>query len=294
MSTEQLRSGPRELWLPVTDSMRLYVRDYSPRGPSSGVPVVCLHGYWRTSRDFEELADHLTASRRVVLVDLRGRGQSDRSSDVADYAFERLVDDVKLLHSALRTGPFVIAGTALGAQIGMWLAANEPGLIAGLVLNDSGPESSSGTNKTMAAFSGGEECTFEEAVDRVRRQYEPQCPRFGAEDWVRMMLRAYRRLDTGAYVRDFDQLTNVDLVRVKKLFPTFWGEYEKIGVPMALLRGENSGFMTAEIAQRMVERNPNLQLTTIPGVGHPVFLYEPEAFTAIDALLARVDARHAG
>ena len=38
------------------DGLSLYARDYSVAGDGGRLPVICLHGLTRNSKDFEELA----------------------------------------------------------------------------------------------------------------------------------------------------------------------------------------------------------------------------------------------
>ena len=200
----------RDGWLEVAPSLSLYYRDYA-WNKTDALPVICLHGYWRTSRDFEELARHLSARTRTVLIDLRGRGKSGRSGIAEDYRFDLLVQDVITLMDTFEISRAVFVGVALGAEIAMELASSYPDRVAGIVLNDSAPESNPAAGKRMLAFSGGNELTREEAVERVTAQYAADFPKFTDQDIERLVYRNYAITKDGAYVRDFDQLTNVEL-----------------------------------------------------------------------------------
>jgi pimeloyl-ACP methyl ester carboxylesterase len=52
-----------------------------------------------------------------------------------------------------------------------------------------------------------------------------------------------------------------------------------------------SDLLSAETAERMREENADLEVVTVPRVGHAPTLDEPEAAAAIDRLLARVTGR---
>ena len=59
------------------DGLPLYARDYPPRIVAAKLPVVCLHGLTRNSKDFDGLAAWIAArGHRVVVPDMRGRGFS--------------------------------------------------------------------------------------------------------------------------------------------------------------------------------------------------------------------------
>jgi len=49
--------------------------------------VICVHGLTRNCRDFDGLADRLSADCRVICVDVVGRGQSDWLENPRDYEF---------------------------------------------------------------------------------------------------------------------------------------------------------------------------------------------------------------
>ena len=54
------------------DGLRLHYRDYA--GPADKALVICIPGLTRNARDFEALAATLATRRRVLCLDLRGRG----------------------------------------------------------------------------------------------------------------------------------------------------------------------------------------------------------------------------
>src|SRR5262245_35419032 len=81
-------SAFQELTFRNTDGIDLYARDYAPQGAvSDKPPVLCLHGLTRNSRDFEDFAPKVAAlGRRVLTMDMRGRGRSGYDPNPARYA----------------------------------------------------------------------------------------------------------------------------------------------------------------------------------------------------------------
>ena len=73
------------------DGLQLYYRDYpGGEGAEGRTPIVCLHGLTRNSRDFADLAEHLAAQgRRVIVPEMRGRGFSDYAPDSSTYHGEQ-------------------------------------------------------------------------------------------------------------------------------------------------------------------------------------------------------------
>ena len=81
-----------ERFVAAADGVELFVRSY---GTASGaVPVVCVPGLTRNSRDFEVVAPALAADRLVLAVDLRGRGRSGYDASGASYWVDVYAADV--------------------------------------------------------------------------------------------------------------------------------------------------------------------------------------------------------
>ena len=68
------------------DGLALHAHDHAAGGVGDRGAVICLHGLTRNGRDFEDLAPRIAATgRRVLAADVRGRGQSDRDPNPANY-----------------------------------------------------------------------------------------------------------------------------------------------------------------------------------------------------------------
>src|SRR3974390_2898871 len=128
-----------EYWFDSPDGLRLFSRIHA--GPRADSPVVlCLHGLMRNSRDFEDLAAHLAARYRVVVPDVRGRGLSARDPKFSNYQIPIYLSDLVPLCAGLGVERVSIIGTSMGGLMAMVLAAMQPQLVAGIVLNDVGAE----------------------------------------------------------------------------------------------------------------------------------------------------------
>src|SRR6201999_2450165 len=101
------------------------------------LPVICIPGLTRNSRDFEDVAPVIAAlGRRVLAVDLRGRGRSDRSADPKTYTPRTYADDMTALLASIGARQAIFIGTSLGGLVTMTLAMRNPKIIGGAVLND--------------------------------------------------------------------------------------------------------------------------------------------------------------
>ena len=279
--------------LPVGDGMSVFYRAFgSPM--SRRVPVLCLHGYWRNSRDFEELAPRLAQDRFVITPDLRGRGESDRATKVEHYSFDRLVADMWKVLDHLLVQKVVVLGMTLGGMVALEMASKRPDRVVGLVLNDEGPERPPDWEGKMTALTNYDALTPEEAVAKMRAYANKNYRPMSEEMLVRIARRGYREGRDGKWIRDVDPLTDEAKFIFRRERPEWWAELRATaGMPVEVLRGERSELLKPNIAERMTREHPDLRVHNVMGQGHPPLLDEPEVFAALDTLLARVDAAHA-
>lgn len=273
------------------DGLSLYARDYPAEGGEKALPVLCLHGFTRNSKDFEELAPVLAAAgRRVIAMDMRGRGQSDRDPRPANYHPKVYARDVLGFLAELGVSRAVFLGTSMGGLITLAVALLRPKAIAAAILNDVGPAVDLAGVRRIQSYAGKapEVRTWQDAADYMRVTNEVALPGLAAADWAGMARRLFRDSPTGP-VLDYDPaIAGGGKAKASSLIA--WFAFRRLArrVPTLLLRGEQSDILTADIARRMRRRSPALQLAVIPGVGHAPTLSEPEALAAIRAFLAKV------
>src|SRR3954452_19222179 len=139
---DDMTDGYAEFFISSSDGLRLFARDYGPRG-GSALPVVCLPGLARNPADFHALALALSRDerrpRRVLAVDYRGRGRSEHDPDWRRYDVRVELDDVLQVLAAAGIAHAVFVGTSRGGIIAMGISAARPALLRGAVLNDIGP-----------------------------------------------------------------------------------------------------------------------------------------------------------
>jgi len=104
--------------------------------PGRGAPVVALHGLTASYVNFIGVAERLAGRRPLLALDLGGRGDSDKPD--GPYGLVQHARDVAAAMQALDIGPSVIVGHSMGAFIATALAAQNPELVAGLILIDGG------------------------------------------------------------------------------------------------------------------------------------------------------------
>jgi pimeloyl-ACP methyl ester carboxylesterase len=268
------------------DGLRLFYRDWSPEQP--GCPVLCLPGLTRNSRDFDELAQRLGAGHRVLTPDLRGRGRSDRDPEWRNYHPKTYVQDTWTLLDRLGLERVAVIGTSLGGMIAMLLAWQNAARIAGVVLNDVGPEIAPEGLARISAYVGRTPpvSSWEEAVAQTREIYGPSWPGLDDAAWRRMAGRAYREGPNGVPRLDSDPDIGTALREAPRPAGDLWEAFDALqDTPTLVLRGERSDVLSEDILHRMRERKPDLASVTVRNRGHVPLLDEPECVTAIDEFL---------
>jgi len=272
------------------DGLRLYCAVYPAVRPA-GVPVLCLPGLTRNSRDFADLAQHLRAEHEVLAVDLRGRGRSAWDSNAAHYQLPTYVQDVWSLLEARQVRRILIIGTSLGALMGMVMAALQPDRIAGVVLNDAGPEIDPIGVRRIQSYVGKlpPVASWAEAAAQARSVYGAALPDLSDAQWLEYVRRSYRENDAGIPVPDMDpQIAEALKSPVASGATDLWPMFAQIrGVPMLVIRGALSDLLSAATVARMAREQPGLDQLTVANRGHAPLLNEPECVAAIERFVAR-------
>jgi len=283
-----MSEAAKDYFFQSSDGLRLYCRVY-PARRAGGLPVLCLPGLTRNSRDFTALATHLCAGREVLAADLRGRGCSERDADPSRYQLLTYVQDAWTLLDSRAVQRVVIVGTSLGALMGMAMAAARPDRVAGVVLNDAGPEFDPAGVRRIAGYAGRlpSVSSWAEAAAQSKAVYGLALPGLNASQWLEFARRGYRENAAGVPVPDVDPNISIAFGNPSAV-TDLWPLYALIkDVPLLVLRGALSDLLNAATVARMVREKPDVQHVEVANRGHTPLLDEPEAVAAIDAFLAR-------
>jgi len=276
--------------------LALYARDYArASGGPARCPVVCIHGLTRNSADFEDAAPWIASlGRRVIAVDIRGRGRSARDPDPSRYNPKVYSADVLRLLDQAGIARAVFIGTSMGGIITMAIAMKRLGAISAAVLNDVGPIISMKGLARIKGYvgKGGPVQSWDDAAAFIESINGVAFPQNTKEDWLRFARRTFRE-ENGKLILDYDpkisqaiqggQVRNTSLIA--KLL------YKRLAKkrPTLLIRGGNSDIVGPEEAQYMRAAAPSLRYAEVPGIGHAPTLTEPAAREALTSFLADVD-----
>jgi pimeloyl-ACP methyl ester carboxylesterase len=283
-----MSQNPIEHFYRSGDGLALHCKIYPAAAPGA-LPVVCLPGLTRNGRDFAALARHLQAGREVLAADLRGRGLSQWDDRPEHYQLPTYVEDAWTLLASRHIQRALVVGTSLGALMAMVMAAMRPDVIAGVVLNDAGPELDPAGLRRIAAYAGKlpPVSSWAEAVEQTRGVYGAALPGLTDEEWLEYARCGYRENPDGVPAPDADPAISRAFANPAAGPADLWPLFAQINVPMLVIRGALSDILSAATVERMVREKPRLQALTIVNRGHTPLLSEPECLEAIDAFVAR-------
>ncbi len=235
-----------------------------------GAPVLLLHGLAGYSGEWAGTAAWLTKTHRVLALDARGHGDSERRP--ADVSPSALVADVAFVIEQVGGRPVALVGQSLGGVTALMTAARHPELVSALVLVEAGP--SDGGNGEEAATSIGGALRSWPASFPSREAGEA----FFRERWGNDLAAAAwadgLERTTGGWRPRFDVEVLVEMLREMSEPPT-WEDWQAVICPTLILRAGHGG-LQAEHAQQMLERLPAAKLVELPDAGHDLHLDSPK------------------
>lgn len=272
------------------DGLKLHCRDYPAAG--NKIPVICIPGLTRNARDFAHFGSIMKDDRRIIMVNLRGRGDSEYAKDSSTYHPKIYVADVIKLMNELKIPKAIFLGTSLGGIVTMVLAASHPERVAGAMLNDIGPEvDPEGLERIGNHVGQGRSFeTWAHAARDIASSSHDIFPDYDLNDWIAFSKKLYRMNSSGRIKLDYD-------LKIAEPFDSkgggsaaLWKALESLkSSPTLLLRGELSDLFSTETAARMLDVLDQGELAVIPRVGHAPSLEEPAALEAIASFLGRID-----
>jgi pimeloyl-ACP methyl ester carboxylesterase len=265
-------------------------------GPADGTPVVFLHGVSGCSRTYDWLPPEITEGRRILRVDLRGHGHSDRAPGT--YLIDRYGEDVAAMLRQVADAPAVLVGHSLGGVTAWWVAQHEPELVAAAFLEDPplymGEPEEHERNAAIPVFRAVRERAAAWQADgataeAVAAQLAPTPLGPGRtmgdvmhEDAIAGRAEAQLLMDPGVLDQAADRSTLADT-----------DTSSPVSVPVLVLAADDAlSAFPVRHEQRLAHSHPEIDITRIPGAGHGI--HEEREFRAayVRHLAAFLD-RHA-
>lgn len=273
------------------DGLRIHAKDWGPR--HAGACVVCLPGLARTAGDFDRLAARLSSgpeARRVIALDYRGRGLSERDpSGQYDIMVENA--DILSVLTAMEAHEAVFIGTSRGGLHAMIVGAMRPSMIRGVVMNDVGPRIETAGLVRIRSYVGKmpKPRSMDEAVEIVKAMGRAHFTNMPEEEWRAFADLTFDEQEGGIVPRYDPRLTStLDSLDLEQPLPELWPQFEGLfHAPLLALRGENSDLLSQATFDAMLERHPQSEGFIVRGQGHAPLLRDEETIDAIERFVAR-------
>ncbi len=246
-----------------------------------GKQILCIHGLTANSRFWDCLASALSPHHRVIAMDLRGRGLSDKPP--TGYSIEHHCKDVLALMNDQGLERPVLMGHSLGAFISLVFSAKYPQRVDRLILVDGGGKLTK--TQMVKVFAG-----IKPSLDRVGKTF----PSF--EDYISQMKEAPYLQPWNSYMETY---FHYEVEKVKgglrsRVHPKHIEEeaknlgkvdssqfYTKVTSPTLILRAtkgmlaDDDLLLPEDVAERMVRQIPKAKRVDLEGTNHYSILFQP-------------------
>lgn len=261
--------------------------------PSNSRVLVCAHGLTRQGRDFDTLARAFSERYRVVCPDVVGRGESDWLRDPSGYALPQYVADMVVLMARLNASQLDWVGTSMGGLIGLALASLPGSPLRRLLLNDVGPSIELDAVQRIGSFVGQQMhfASVEEGA-RAIHAVSQGFGRFTEAEWLALNRPMFKPEGAGNGVRlHYDPAIGQNLRAVNAAVVAagevqLWDAWDRLSLPVMVIRGADSDLLSSATATSMTLRGPKAHLVTLSGVGHAPMLDRAEQLAPLLAFFA--------
>ena len=256
------------------------------RWGSAEPELVFLHGGGQNARTWDLVA--LDLGRPAIAIDLPGHGHSTWRAD-HDYGPVTNAAAVAPVIEAQAPRAAAVVGMSLGGLTTIALAADRPGLVRRAVLVDVTPGSGEAARQMSREQRGATALldgprTFA-SLDEMASLAIAASPRRPAAAVRRGTRHNARQLADGRWAWRYDRdrapgsATAVDAVAAAAA--GLWDALSKLDIPLMLVRGADSGFVTGADLAEARRRQPGIRAETVPDAGHAVQSDQPRALSRL-------------
>jgi pimeloyl-ACP methyl ester carboxylesterase len=257
---------------------------YIDMGEHSGPAVVLIHGYTDNARDWVPMLPYVSKRHRLILVDIRGHGQSSKPECCytrLDFAY-----DIKLLLDALGVRKADIVGHSLGSIIAQTFAEYWPERTAHVVLISSTGGSPPGGAKKTPQFD------FAAQIRKLKEPIDADSPFMIAwwdsptpvdPDFIRRQRKDAAGIPLRVWLAVLDQG-----LPANNMYGDLQSTLPRLKAPTLLIWGSKDPIMEEEVRQSLRDALPSAKVRIFEGLGHNPFWEDPRAVA--DVINAFLDA----
>jgi pimeloyl-ACP methyl ester carboxylesterase len=246
---------------------------YIEMGAPAGRPVVLIHGYTDSARDWVPLVPYLSKSDRLILVDIRGHGASSKPECCytrLDFAY-----DIKLLLDVLKIEKADIVGHSLGSIIAQTFAEYWPLRTRKVVLISSTGGPRAGAPKTKPKFD------FAAQIRQLKEPIDPDSafmiawwdsPTPVSADFIRRQRKDAASIPLRVWLAVLDQGLSADDLQAT---------LPRLTAPTLLIWGSADPIMGEDVRQTLRDGLPAAKVKIFQGLGHNPFWEDPKGVAEV-------------
>ena len=253
----------------MEDHISLVYEDY---GDTAGTPLIILHGFFASSRNWRQIAKRFADYYHVYVLDMRNHGLSPHAENM-DYSL--MAADLKYFMDVHQLQTANILGHSMGGKVAMWFALNNPERVEKLLIVDISPVCYQHSfDQTINALIQLplEEITNRKQADEFLSAFIPELSyrQFLLQN-LQLKEGQYRwRIDLDVFYRTADNII---------AFPEFKGIEPYKGAVLFMMGG-NSTYLDR---QAIMECFPKAEIVIIKEASHWLHIDKPAEF--LDAVL---------
>ncbi|EWM14495.1 alpha/beta fold hydrolase [Kutzneria sp. 744] len=238
----------------------------------SGPGIVLLHGLMGRATTWWPAAQWLVRYGRVVGLDARGHGRNTHRGGV--WRTEDFASDAAAVIRDLDLGPAVVIGHSMGGLHALVLAALEPSLVRGVVVEDFAPDQRGRTVDSWRGEFSSWPTSFQ-SLAHVRSFFGPVGDYF---------VECFEERPDGYHlIADLDDLYSIAAEWGRR---DYWPFVSRVQAPLLVIEAEHT-FMPAGQQEAMAARVPDGRHILVEGAGHLVQLSAPDVYRgAVEAFLS--------
>lgn len=258
-------------YLKREEGKNVYYESYG----SGDTAILLIHGWGMSGRTWDHVTPALVAAgHRVLLIDHRGCGQSDK--DFTDLSIAAIAGDVVALVQSLELASVVLNGWSLGGAVAVEAARQLGGACAGLVLTGGAtpiyvqkPDFPHGG--TEADMAGTLEALAADRVNFLQGLSQAVCAKDVGENIEHWFWQIFLEASplSGVTLGELAELDQREILAA-------------LEVPILSFVGSEDGFVAPPICRWVGEHCENARVVEFEGVGHAPFIEEKQAY--FDAL----------
>lgn len=243
---------------------------FGETGESKHQSLILIHGLGDCARSWDYFAQAMSDEFRVITLDSRGHGQSDKSLN-GEYPFKDYVKDLQILVEHLEIESLILVGHGNGGRIALSYAHDNPNKISGLVIADANLMPKYCFNVTFPADinSSLNDDSIEPFVN-VLKDRQPLSSESALLHQANMLTFTTKE-GIRTWKHDRAVMKNNDQ-------PDLSSQWENLKCPTLLLRGRQSNMVSHEEAVAMKERLSQCSIVELEGGGHWLYQEAPGSF----------------